>query len=62
MIYSTAYHDGWLAHSNGVDCDQNPYDERRQMRSHNEWNSGWFGRFGHIKNGRDLPEELERNF
>ncbi len=55
MDKNTAFLDGWLAHKNGVEVEDNPFDERRQARSRSQWTSGWCARFGAVKHGEDLP-------
>ena len=54
-----AYRDGWHASKNGVDIEDNPYDEHRQTYSNRLWMSGWCGRFGAIKHGYDLGSREE---
>ena len=49
--YSLPYQDGWAAHENGVACDDNPYNEKTQQASHNQWMKGWCARFSAIKHG-----------
>lgn len=48
------YINGWFAHKNGVDAEQNPYNEKSQYASNSLWLSGWVDRFAAIKHGREL--------
>lgn len=49
-----AYLDGWHSHRLGGEVDNNPYDEKRQAYSHNQWLSGWCARFSAIKHGQRI--------
>jgi hypothetical protein len=54
MDKTEAFLDGWLAHKADVDGDDNPFDEKRQPRSHHQWTSGWCARFSACKHDHDL--------
>lgn len=54
MDKTEAYLDGWLAHLKDVDVEANPFDDKRQARSHAQWTSGWCARFGAVKHGHPL--------
>lgn len=52
---SESYLNGWMAHKNGVNySNYNPYNEKNQAISHDQWHSGWVDRFNAIKHGREL--------
>lgn len=52
---SEAYLNGWMAHKNGVKySNRNPYNEKTQAISYDEWHSGWCDRFNSIKHDREL--------
>lgn len=50
------YKDGWLAHNNDIDVDDNPYNEKSQQFSHEQWKHGWCARFSVIKHGDEIEE------
>lgn len=54
-----AFLNGWQAHRIGVGSDCNPYHEKTQGWSHNQWIMGWCARFDAIKHGgsRALDQE-----
>jgi hypothetical protein len=55
-ILTEAYCNGWMAHSNGVTIEENPYDEMKQEVSRKLWCTGWTIRFYAVKHETLLPE------
>lgn len=55
---SSPYMDGWFAHKKDLGT-VNPYDEKTQSYSHNQWTSGWCDRFSAIKHRLDLSLDDE---
>lgn len=49
-----SYINGWFAHKGERSQEENPYKEKVQEYSHNQWISGWCDRFSAVKHGLDL--------
>jgi ribosome modulation factor len=41
MTDSDAFEAGYDAYWDGVECDENPYDEERELTEYNSWHRGW---------------------
>ena len=57
MTESEAFINGWKAHENGVDIDDensNPYHPESQEYSYDQWRSAWCDRFSCVKHGLEL--------